>query len=98
MLHGCLLSLSRAGVYNADFFATRGRLPSFARFGRARRPSPHTHTHTSSVQWRLAWGARFPAAVHPEPLVGIAADEVFYDFRESCGVGYYVGFVIVGAN
>jgi hypothetical protein len=36
--------------------------------------------------------------VDPEPLVGIAADEVFYDFSEFCGVGYDVGLVIAGVN
>src|SRR5208282_1529905 len=80
-----------------------GRVCTTLVWGRGSAPSkrgeaPLPHRRRTSVQRGLAWGARFPAAVHPEPLVGIAADEVFYDFRESCGVGYYVGLVIVGAN
>src|SRR5208282_5864347 len=49
-----------------------------------------------SIEWRLAGGAGFPAAVDPEPLVGIAADEVFDDLGEFCGVGDDVGLVGVG--
>src|SRR5208337_2760550 len=64
-------------------------------------PSPRGPVPTRPhqlVERRLAWGARFPAAVHPEPLVGIAAGEIFDDFGELCGIGYDVGLVIAGAN
>src|ERR1035437_6507025 len=50
------------------------------------------------IQPWLAWRAGLPAAMDPEPLVGIAADEVFDDFGEFGGVGYYVGLVVTGAN
>ena len=50
------------------------------------------------VQRRFPWWAGLPAAMDPEPLVGILADEVFDDFGEFCGVGYDVGFVVAGAN
>src|ERR1035437_9827476 len=63
--------------------------------GRARAPVPPL---TKLVQRRLAWWAGLPAAVHPEPLVGVAADDVFDDFGEFCGVGDNVGLVISCAN
>src|SRR5580704_17941455 len=50
------------------------------------------------VQWRLPFWAGLPAAVHPEPLIGIFADEGFDDFGEFCGVGHDVGLVIAGTN
>src|SRR5208282_5623901 len=59
---------------------------------------PVCHSPTTLIQRGLAWWARLPAAVHPEPLVGIAADEILDNFGEFCGVGYYVGLVIAGAN
>src|SRR5271157_738747 len=64
LLHGCLLSLSGAGVHNADSFATRRLLLSCARLGRGGAPSPHDNSNL--VQRGLAWGAGFPAAVDPE--------------------------------
>src|SRR5271166_595067 len=81
---------------------TRRWSPSCARLGRARRPSPHKpRPHTSrpsSIQRWLAWWARLPAAVDPEPLVGILPDDVFDYFREFCGVSRDVCFVIGGAD
>src|SRR6266403_5863880 len=56
---------------------------------------PHTK---SLIQRWLAFWACLPATVDPQPLIGIAADEVFDDFGEFCGVGYDVGLVITGAN
>src|ERR1019366_1202662 len=50
------------------------------------------------VQGRLAGRASFPAAVDPEPLVGIAADEVFDDLGEFRGIGHDIGLVVAGAN
>src|SRR5260370_1413496 len=88
-----------------------GSRSSFAALAKARRgwadgalprPSgakPRFHNRgEASVQRRMARRACFPAAVHPEPLVGITADKVFNDFGEFCGVGYYVGLVVMGAN
>src|SRR5450631_778279 len=96
LFHGSLLSLSGAGVYNASFLATRGSCRALLGLDGRGRPSPHNHKR--SVQWRLTGGTRLPAAVHPEPLVGITADEVFDDFGEFGGVGYDVGLVIAGSD
>src|SRR5208337_2907502 len=60
---------------------------------------PHTTTRpTSLVERQLAGWPSLPAAVDPEPLVGIATDEVFDDFGEFRCVGDDVNLVIAGAN
>src|ERR1017187_10766147 len=48
------------------------------------------------VDWRLAGRAGFPAAVHPEPLRGVAADGVLQYGVEAGGVGGGVGFGVAG--
>src|SRR5579859_5570658 len=51
-----------------------------------------------SVQSRLAFGAGFPAAVDPEPLVGILAGVFFDDLVEERGIGQGVGFCVAGRD
>jgi hypothetical protein len=50
------------------------------------------------IKRRLARRACFPAAVDPQPLVRILADEVFYYSRKFCSICYGVGLIIAGAN
>src|ERR1035441_6194292 len=51
-----------------------------------------------SVDWRLAGRAGLPAAVHPEPLRGVAADGVLQYGVEAGGVGGGVGFGVAGGG
>ena len=49
------------------------------------------------VQTGFAGGASFPAAVDPEPLVGVAADPIFCGGGALLGGGLDVGFGVIGA-
>jgi len=55
-------------------------------------------TLQSLIEWLLAFGTRFPAAVYPEPLIGILPYIVFYHFGEFLRVGDDVGFEIAGTH
>ena len=50
------------------------------------------------VDGGMAGGAGLPAFVDPEPLVGMAASEVFNDASEALGVGADVGVEVAGAE
>src|SRR5438128_1921681 len=50
------------------------------------------------VERRLALRTSFPTAVHPQPLVGIAAHVVFNNFGKQCGIRDHVGIIVAGAD
>jgi hypothetical protein len=50
------------------------------------------------VQRRRALRTGLPTAVHPQPLVGIAAHVVFNNFRKQCGIRDHVGIIVAGAD
>jgi len=52
----------------------------------------------ASVQRLLSFRTRFPASVHPEPLIGITPHVLLDHLGEKCGVGHNVRLVISGAN
>src|SRR5690349_14051176 len=52
----------------------------------------------ASVQALLSRRSRLPSAVDPEPLVGVAADVVFENFRHQLSVRNDVGFAVFRAD
>src|SRR5580658_1596771 len=80
------------GVY-CRFPVRYAQRPRSGRGRRSTQPQPH-----KLIQRRFAGWAGFPAAMDPEPLVGILADDFFHRIREFRGVGYDVGLVVGGAN
>src|SRR5205807_10488321 len=50
------------------------------------------------VQRGLPGRARLPAAMDPQPLIGIVTDEILNDFREELCIGSNVGLIVAGAN
>src|SRR5262249_8309071 len=64
----------------------------------SRRMTKGESRNAGSIQRRLARRARFPTAMHPQPLVGILADVVFEDAVKERGVGESIGFTVAAAK